>query len=186
MFEKMYIEGDRRFKKSRFILLFVFNIAAVCVVSIAAYSDEFDTMAAAFLIQFMIFMISVFYVKKYEADIAGEENYAKTKNALVFIVAKIVALILGCVIVAVITRITEGADASVLIAIPDIIGYIAVAAVLGFRTCLHKHMHTSFRQILMHTALKILAVRQHACGFLPCLQQNYARKSAYISYEDRF
>ena len=48
------------------------------------------------------------------------------------------------------------------------------------RTCLHKHMHTSFRQILLHTALKILAVRQHACGFLPCLQQNYARKSAYI------
>ena len=29
----MYIEGDRRFKKSRFILLFVFNIAAVCVVA---------------------------------------------------------------------------------------------------------------------------------------------------------
>ena len=54
------------------------------------------------------------------------------------------------------------------------------------RTCLHKHMHTSFRQILLHTALKILAVRQHACGFLPCLQQNYARKSAHISYEDRF
>ena len=54
------------------------------------------------------------------------------------------------------------------------------------RTCLHKHMHTSFRQILLHTALKILAVRQHACGFLPCLHQNYARKSAYISYEDRF
>ena len=47
-------------------------------------------------------------------------------------------------------------------------------------------MHTSFRQFLLHTALKILAVRQHACGFLPCLQQNYARKSAYISYEDRF
>ena len=47
-------------------------------------------------------------------------------------------------------------------------------------------MHTSFRQILLHTALKILAMRQHACGFLPCLQQNYARKSAYISYEDRF
>ena len=47
-------------------------------------------------------------------------------------------------------------------------------------TYLHKHMHTSFRQILLHTALKVLAVRQHACGFLPCLQQNYARKSAYI------
>lgn len=133
MFEKMYIEGDRRFKKRWLILLFVFNIAAVCVMSIAAYSDEFDTMAAAFLIQFMIFMISVFYVKKYEADIAGEENYVKTKKyALVFIAVKAAALILSCVIVAVITRITEGADASVLIAIPDIIGYIAVAAVLGF------------------------------------------------------
>ena len=55
-----------------------------------------------------------------------------------------------------------------------------------FRTCLHKHMRTSFRQILPQTALKILAGRQPACGFLPCLQQNYARKSAHISYEDRF
>ena len=54
------------------------------------------------------------------------------------------------------------------------------------RTCLHKHMRTSFRQILPQTALKILAGRQPACGFLPCLQQNYARKSAHISYEDRF
>ena len=56
----------------------------------------------------------------------------------------------------------------------------------AFRTCLHKHMRTSFRQILPQTALKILAGRQPACKFLPCLQQNYARKSAHISYEDRF
>ena len=54
------------------------------------------------------------------------------------------------------------------------------------RTCLHKHMRTSFRQILPQTALKILAGRKPACGFLPCLQQNYARKSAHISCEDRF
>ena len=54
------------------------------------------------------------------------------------------------------------------------------------RTCLHKHMRTSFRQILPQTALKILAGRKPACGFLPTLQQNYARKSAHISYEDRF
>ena len=59
-------------------------------------------------------------------------------------------------------------------------------AVMAIRTCLHKHMRTSFRQILPQTALKILAGRQPACGFLPCLQQNYARKSAHISYEDRF
>ena len=42
------------------------------------------------------------------------------------------------------------------------------------------------RQILPQTALKILAGRKPACGFLPTLQQNYARKSAHISYEDRF
>ena len=59
-------------------------------------------------------------------------------------------------------------------------------AIRILRTCLHKHMRTSFRQILPQTALKILAGRQPACGFLPCLQQNYARKSAHISYEDRF
>ena len=55
-----------------------------------------------------------------------------------------------------------------------------------FRTRLHKHMRTSFRQILPQTSLKILAGRKPACGFLPTLQQNYARKSAHISYEDRF
>ena len=55
-----------------------------------------------------------------------------------------------------------------------------------FRTCLHKRIHVSFRQILLHTAWKILAGRQPACVFLPCLQQNYARKSTYISCEDRF
>ena len=57
---------------------------------------------------------------------------------------------------------------------------------VNMRTCLHKHMRTSFRQILPQTALKILAGRKPACGFLPTLQQNYARKSAHISYEDRF
>ena len=90
MFEKMYIEGDRKFKKRWFILLLIFNIAAVCVMTVAAYRYKFGTMAAAFLIQFVIFMISVFYVKKYEKDIAGGENYAKTKiYALVFIAVKI-------------------------------------------------------------------------------------------------
>ncbi|WP_443724317.1 hypothetical protein, partial [Ruminococcus sp.] len=44
----------------------------------------------------------------------------------------------------------------------------------------------SFRQILLHTAEKILAGRQPACVFFSCLQQNYARKSAYISCEDKF
>ena len=58
--------------------------------------------------------------------------------------------------------------------------------VVNIRTRLHKHMRTSFRQILPQTALKILAGRKPACGFLPTLQQNYARKSAHVSYEDRF
>jgi hypothetical protein len=56
----------------------------------------------------------------------------------------------------------------------------------NIRTRLYKHMRTSFRQILPQTALKILAGRKPACGFLPTLQQNYARKSAHISYEERF
>lgn len=61
----------------------------------------------------------------------------------------------------------------------------AYSAADEIRTCLHKHMRTSFRQILPQTALKILAGRKPACGFLPTLQQNYARKSAHISCEDR-
>ena len=39
------------------------------------------------------------------------------------------------------------------------IGY-SVPSVAGMRTCLHKRMRTSFRQILPKTALKILAGRQ--------------------------
>ena len=46
-------------------------------------------------------------------------------------------------------------------------GFLYVV-IINIRTRLHKHMRTSFRQIL------------------PTLQQNYARKSAHISYEDRF
>ena len=46
--------------------------------------------------------------------------------------------------------------------------------IINIRTRLHKHMRTSFRQILPQTALKILAGRKPACGFLPTLQQNYA------------
>ena len=64
-------------------------------------------------------------------------------------------------------------------------GFLYVV-IINIRTRLHKHMRTSFRQILPQTALKILAGRKPACGFLPTLQQNYARKSAHISYEDRF
>ena len=69
---------------------------------------------------------------------------------------------------------------------PTLIGVRADQGYGGtFRTRLHKHMRTSFRQILPQTALKILAGQKPACGFLPTLQQNYARKSAHISYEDR-
>ncbi len=40
------------------------------------------------------------------------------------------------------------------------------------RACVHRRLSTSFRQILLHTALKILAIRKYACKFLPCLQKN--------------
>ena len=39
------------------------------------------------------------------------------------------------------------------------------------RARIHRHLSTSFRQILLHTALKILAIRKYACKFLPCLQK---------------
>ena len=45
------------------------------------------------------------------------------------------------------------------------------------RPCLHKRIQVSFRQILLYTAWKTLARQQLDCVFLPCLQQNYARKS---------
>ena len=40
------------------------------------------------------------------------------------------------------------------------------------RACVHRRLSTSFRQILLHPALKILAIRKYACKFLPCLQKN--------------
>ena len=40
------------------------------------------------------------------------------------------------------------------------------------RARVHRRLSTSFRQILLHTALKILAIRKYACKFLPCLQKN--------------
>ena len=40
------------------------------------------------------------------------------------------------------------------------------------RARIHRRLSTSFRQILLHTALKILAIRKYACKFLPCLQKN--------------
>ena len=53
--------------------------------------------------------------------------------------------------------------------------YILVPASSGFselRARVHRRLSTSFRQISLHTALKILAIRKYACKFLPCLQKN--------------
>ena len=40
------------------------------------------------------------------------------------------------------------------------------------RARVHRRLSTSFRQIVLHTAWKILAIRKYACKFLPCLQKN--------------
>ena len=131
----MYIKGDRRFKKRWFVLLLIFNIAAVCVMTAAAYRYKFGTMAAAFLIQFVIFMISASYVKKYEEDIAGGENYAKTKiYVLIFIAVKIAALILSEDFLNETASFYTDNILDIIIFIPDIVGYIAMSAVLGFIT----------------------------------------------------
>ncbi len=44
------------------------------------------------------------------------------------------------------------------------------------RTCPHRDSCTSFRQILPMTALKILEMRQHSCGFSPCPQAKLCSK----------
>ena len=45
-------------------------------------------------------------------------------------------------------------------------------SIRALRARVHRRLSTSFRQILLHTALKILAIRKYACKFLPCLQKN--------------
>jgi hypothetical protein len=54
------------------------------------------------------------------------------------------------------------------------------------RTCSHRILHLSFRQILPIAALKKLTIRQYAFAFLPCPRQNYARKSMHKFYENKF
>ena len=44
---------------------------------------------------------------------------------------------------------------------------------------------TSFRQILLLTVSKILAIRKYACGFFPCHRQNHAQKSAYKKIQNK-
>ena len=59
------------------------------------------------------------------------------------------------------------ADGRFLTEIPPVFCCPAVHTI--FRTCPHRRIRTSFRQILPQTALKMLAGRQPACAFLPCL-----------------
>ena len=78
----------------------------------------------------------------------------------------------------------------------DIHSSAAVKAERQYKRCRIKYQyknpssqayaHVFSANFVPQTALKILAGRKPACGFLPTLQQNYARKSAHISYEYRF
>ena len=54
---------------------------------------------------------------------------------------------------------------------PDSLCFHTIRFVI-LRARVHRRLSTSFRQILLHTALKILAIRKYACKFLPCLQKN--------------
>ena len=67
-----------------------------------------------------------------------------------------------------------------------ILSQVGIDGQKKLRTCLHKLQRTSFRQILPIAALKKLIIRQYAFTFSPCTRQNYARKSAHRSCEDRF
>ena len=50
---------------------------------------------------------------------------------------------------------------------------------------MHRHLPASFRQILMHTALKILARHQVCLRIFALSATKFARKSAHISYEHK-
>ena len=51
---------------------------------------------------------------------------------------------------------------------------------------MHRHLPASFRQILLHTALKILARHQVCLRIFALSATKFARKSAHISYEHKF
>ena len=53
------------------------------------------------------------------------------------------------------------------------------------RACVHRHLPASFRQILLHTALKILARHQVCLRIFALPATKFARKSAHISYEHK-
>ena len=53
------------------------------------------------------------------------------------------------------------------------------------RACVHRHLPASFRQILLHTALKILARHQVCLRIFALSATKFARKSAHISYEHK-
>ena len=56
---------------------------------------------------------------------------------------------------------------------------------LPLRACVHRHLPASFRQILLHTALKILARHQVCLRIFALSATKFARKSAHISYEHK-
>ena len=53
------------------------------------------------------------------------------------------------------------------------------------RACVHRHLPASFRQILLHTALKVLARHQVCLRIFALSATKFARKSAHISYEHK-
>ena len=53
------------------------------------------------------------------------------------------------------------------------------------RARVHRRLSTSFRQILLYTALKILAIRKVCLQIFALSAKKFARKSAYISYEHK-
>lgn len=134
MFDKMYLANDKGFDKRKFFLLLICSIAVICFTSYTVYSlKRVDFVFIAVVLQTIIFLQSVSNSKKYEFDIKGNERAVKlTKYAIGLLAVKIavMAMIISEVGLNVISFIFKKADYPILMALPDIFGYIAVAAVL--------------------------------------------------------
>lgn len=158
MFDKMYLANDKGFDKRKFFLLLICSIAVVCFMSYMVYClKRVGFVFITVVLQTIIFSLSVSNSKKYGSDIKGNERTVKlTKYAIGLSAVKIAAMVISEVGINEIAFILKKVDSSVLMALPDIFGYIAVAAVVcGVMIKLNREKAVYNQYILINYAIYI-------------------------------
>lgn len=158
MFDKMYLANDKGFDKRKFFLLLICSIAVICFTNYTVYNfKRVDFVFIAIVLQTIIFLLSVSNSKKYESDKKGSERTVKiTKYAIGLSAVKIAVMVISEGILNGITYTFKKVDSSVLMALPDIFSYIAVAAVLcGVMIKLDREKADYNKYILINYAIYI-------------------------------